>query len=126
MRTVFDEFVRKMRVKRLNNLENRLQYKSKIMDLKATLHANSNSLLWVWEFSKKAVLICFIFYVIVQIYSMVTMVVFCDFAYLGDLINKTGEIVETCVFGYLCKAGVENASKIIVKRKEPKDDEPAG
>lgn len=116
----------KMRSKRLNNLENRLQYNKKIMDLKANLHSNSHSLLWVWEFSKKAVLICFMFYVVVQIYSMIVMVKFGDFSYLGDLLNKTGEIVETCVFGYLCKAGVENVGKIVVRRKEPKDDEPAG
>ena len=116
----------KIRSKRLDKLESRLQYNKKIMDLKADLHSNSHSLLWVWEFSKKALLICFIFYMIVQAYSMIVMVKFCDFTYLGDLLNKTGEIVETCVFGYLLKSGVENVGKIAVRRKEPKDDEPAG
>ena len=83
------------------------------MDLKDVMHKNSHALLWVWEFSKKAVLICFLCYMAVQIYSMVVMVKYCDFTHLGSLIEKTGEIVENCVFGYLVKAGVENISKII-------------
>ena len=102
--------------KRLKNLKLRLNWKKKIIDLKTELQKDSHSLFWVWEFSKKAVLICFIFYVIVQVYSMVVMVKYCDFTHLGELIDKTGEIVQNCVFGYLVKAGVENVGKIFTSR----------
>ena len=65
---------------------------------------------------------------------MVVMVMYQDFAYLSDLINKTGELVENCVFMYLVKAGVENIGKIYRSHqsKEPEDitdtdeDEPVG
>ena len=102
--------------KRLKNLKLRLNWKKKIIDLKTELQKDSHSLFWVWEFSKKAVLICFIFYVIIQVYSMVVMVKYCDFTHLGELIDKTGEIVQNCVFGYLVKAGVENVGKIFTSR----------
>ena len=81
---------------------------------------------WIWEFSKKAVLICLTFYVIVQIYSMAVMVIFCDFSNLGILIEKTGDLVETCVFGYLIKAGFENFGKIWRNPRIPEDEEIAG
>lgn len=76
------------------------------------MYADTHSLLWVWEFSKKAVLICFFFYVAVQIYAMTVMAVYTDFTYLGALIEQTGNIVRDCVFAYLIKAGVENIGKI--------------
>ena len=44
---------------------------------------------------------------------MIVMVVYNDFSYLGDLINKTGDILENCVFAYFIKAGVENVGKIV-------------
>lgn len=116
----------KLANKNLQILEHRLRYKSKVVDLKNSLCNKSHSLLWVWEFSKKAVLICFIFYVIVQIYSMVVMIKYYDFTYLGDLINQTGEIVQNCVFGYLVKSGFENLGKIFIRRKDSNDDEPVG
>ena len=106
----------RIQTKRLKNLKLRLKWKKKIIDLKTELQKNSHSLFWVWEFSKKAVLICFIFYVIIQVYSMVVMVKYCDFTHLGELIDKTGEIVQNCVFGYLVKAGVENVGKIFTSR----------
>lgn len=106
----------RIQTKRLKNLKLRLNWKKKIIDLKTELQKDSHSLFWVWEFSKKAVIICFIFYVIVQVYSMVVMVKYCDFTHLGELIDKTGEIVQNCVFGYLVKAGVENVGKIFTSR----------
>ena len=106
----------RIQANRLKNLKLRLNWKKRIIDLKSELQKDSHSLFWVWEFSKKAVLICFIFYVIVQVYSMVVMVKYCDFTHLGELIDKTGEIVQNCVFGYLVKAGVENVGKIFTSR----------
>ena len=110
--------------KRLSNLRKRLKWKKKEMDLRSEMHKNSHSLFWVWEFSKKAVLICFIFYVIVQLYSMVVMVKYYDFTNLGILIEQTGQIVQNCVFGYLIKAGIENVGKIVKSNSD--EDEPVG
>lgn len=112
------------RKKRLSNLRKRLKWKKKEMDLRADMQKNSHSLFWVWEFSKKAVLICFVFYIIVQVYSMVVMVKYYDFTNLGILIEQTGQIVQNCVFGYLIKSGIENIGKIV--KTNPDDDEPVG
>jgi hypothetical protein len=114
----------RLRHKRLAWLKAHMRMKTKEMKLKAEYQKNSHSLLWVWEFSKKAVLICFIFYVIVQIYSMAVMVIYCDFTHLGDLITKTGEIVENCVFAYLIKSGIENLPKIIFGHKTDDTNDP--
>lgn len=106
---------------RLKHLKSNLQYKEKKLELRATVQKNSHSLLWVWEFSKKAVLICFIFYVIVQIYAMVVMVRFFDFTHLGELISQTAQLTERCVFAYLIKAGLENIGKIWFQNKQGGD-----
>lgn len=113
----------RFRENRLARLKARLNWDKKEFDLKANAGRNVHSLLWVWEFSKKAVLICFVFYIIVQIYVMVVMAKYCDFTHLGELISKTGEIVENCVFAYLMKSGVENIAKIL-KPSQMNDDEP--
>lgn len=112
--------------KRMAWLKTHMKAKTEEMKLKAEYQKNSHSLLWVWEFSKKAVLICFIFYVIVQIYAMAVMVKYCDFTHLGDLITKTGEIVENCVFAYLIKSGIENLPKIIFGHKNDDSDDTVG
>lgn len=127
----FRKFINNLRSDRLHCLKDRLEWKRKEMELKSSMQENSHSLLWIWEFSKKAVLICFMFYVIVQIYTMIVMWRYSDFTHLGDLINKTGEIVENCVFAYFVKAGIENVGKIVVSRirNENTDDnseEPVG
>lgn len=125
-RTLHD-FCNRIQINRLKRLQDRLFWRKVELDLKSEMQSNSHSLLWVWEFSKKAVLICFIFYVTVQIYSMVVMVIHCDFTYLGELINQTGEIVQNCVFAYLVKAGFENVGKIFCNSKtKDSDDEPVG
>lgn len=62
-------------------------------------------------------MICFFFYMIVQVYSMMVMVRFQDFTYLGELITTTGDLVENCVFMYLIKAGIENGVRIWQQHK---------
>ena len=103
---------------RLKRLKARMEHKEKELQLRSAVQKSSSSLFWVWEFSKKAVLICFVFYVIVQVYAMVVMLKFCDFAYLGELIGQTGEITRDCVFAYLIKAGLENIGKIWFRNTE--------
>ena len=111
------------RRKRLARIKNKLRWTLKEIELKNEAHKNSHSLMWIWEFSKKAVLVCFAFYIIVQIYSMIVMTVYCDFTHLGELINQTGEIVQNCVFGYLVKAGIENVVKIFWSKKNSNSNE---
>lgn len=107
----------------LRRLRESMKHLQKKLELKAEVQQSSNSLLWVWEFSKKAVLICFLFYIIVQVYSMIVMVKYYDFTYLGSLIDKTGEITQNCVFAYLIKAGLENVGKIWFSNRKKKTDE---
>lgn len=107
----------KWRKNKLAFLGNRLRYKEKELELKSSLQRSSHSLFWVWEFSKKAVLICFAFYIIVQVYAMIVMVHFGDLTYLGELVSQTGYITRDCVFAYLIKAGLENIGKIWFSRK---------
>jgi hypothetical protein len=112
------DLVNYIRRKRIDNLTSKLQWQLEKNKIESELQNESHSLRWVWEFSKKAVLICFLFYMIVQVYSMVVMVTYCDFTNLGELINQTGEIVQNCVFAYLIKAGIENTGKIICSHFE--------
>lgn len=118
---------------KLKRLKSRMQHKEKEMQIRSAVQKNSSSLFWVWEFSKKAVLICFMFYVIVQVYAMFVMFRFYDFTYLGELISQTGQITRDCVFAYLIKAGLENIGKIWFQHKlgdnaqtENDADEPVG
>lgn len=108
-RKTFRDFISSLRKKRTK--KNRQE-----------MYRNTHSLLWVWEFSKKAVLICFFFYVAVQIYAMAVMIVYTDFTYLGALIEQTGNIVCECVFAYLIKAGLENIGKIWFPNIKNNDD----
>ncbi len=101
----------------LRRLKSRLQFQEKKLELREKVQQKAHSLLWVWEFSKKAVLICFGFYIAVQVYAMVVMVRFYDFTYLGSLIDQTGQITRDCVFAYLVKAGLENIGKIWFNHK---------
>lgn len=100
----------------LKSLREAMKHRQKKLELRAEVQKNSNSLLWVWEFSKKAVLICFAFYVAVQVYAMAVMWVTWDFTSLPNLIDRTAELTERCVFAYLIKAGLENIGKIWFSR----------
>lgn len=116
------EWYNKLYEKRLKRLNIKLYWKQEEQRLRSEVQKNSHSLLWIWEFSKKAVMICFFFYMIVQIYSMSVMVIYQDFTYLGELITKTGNLVENCVFMYLIKAGFENGVKIWQQHKANKSE----
>lgn len=99
--------------------------KMRKMELKAERKKNSDSLVWVWEFSKKLVLICSALYIFSFFYSCVVMWKFFDFTYLGVFIEQSSDILKTCVFGYFIKAGVENVIKIRSKSCDQvqKDDD---
>lgn len=67
---------------------------------------------WLWEFSKRVVIICFILYVIGFFYSGAVMVISGDYSNLGVFIEQLTNVLITCVFGYFVKAGMENIFKI--------------
>lgn len=121
--TKLTEWYNKFCEKRLKHLNIKLYWKQEEQRLRSEVQKNSHSLLWVWEFSKKAVMICFFFYMIVQLYSMSVMVIYQDFTYLGELITTTGNLVENCVFMYLIKAGLENGVKIWQQHKANKSED---
>ena len=83
-----------------------------------------NKLKWLWEFSKRLVVMCVVLYAIVQLYSMVVMVVSRDFSALTILIEQITDVLKTCVFGYFVKAGAENVIREYRrKREETHNDE---
>lgn len=67
---------------------------------------------WLWEFSKRLVLICSVLYIFGFFYACIVMWRFFDFTYLGTFIEQSSDILRTCVFGYFLKAGIENVFKI--------------
>jgi hypothetical protein len=94
------------------------------IELKAKKKENKNTLSWVWEFSKKLVLICSVLYVVMFIYAALAMWYFFDFTYLGTFIEQSSDILKTCVFGYFIKAGLENVFKIACSKlgKQTEDE----
>lgn len=75
---------------------------------------------WLWEFSKRLVVMCVVLYAIVQLYSMVVMVVSGDFSALTILVEQITDVLKTCVFGYFVKAGAENVIREYRRKKEEK------
>lgn len=79
---------------------------------------------WLWEFSKRLVVMCVVLYAVVQLYSMVVMVVSSDFSALTILVEQITDVLKTCVFGYFVKAGAENVIREYRrKREETHNDE---
>ena len=81
---------------------------------------------WLWEFSKRVVVVMAALYFISFIYAMVTccwaVSLAADTTALSTLITETNETFRVVVGGYMIKAGVENATKIIKANREPQDD----
>ena len=67
---------------------------------------------WLWEFSKRMVLICSALYVCGFIYTCAVMCISQDYEALSTFISEYSDVLKVCVFGYFVKAGVENAIKI--------------
>lgn len=74
---------------------------------------------WVWEFSKRLVLMLSAAYFAVIIYAAVAMSATGNMDALGELVDCNADVLKVCVFGYFIKAGVENALKI--KQGSPED-----
>jgi hypothetical protein len=85
---------------------------------------------WLWEFSKRVVVIMAALYFISFIYAMVCCYIAVELAAdttaLATLIAETNETFRVVVGGYMIKAGVENATKILRNSREDGYDEPQG
>lgn len=80
-------------------------------------------LVWIWEFSKRMVLVCSCLYVIGFFYSCAVMLASRDYTCLGTFISESSDILRTCVFGYFVKAGVENVTKIVASNHQKNEEE---
>lgn len=67
---------------------------------------------WMIEFSKKVVVLCVLIHVAAFVYAAVAMWEFMDMSALPTIISESSEVLRTCVFGYMIKAGLENWQKI--------------
>lgn len=75
--------------------------------------ADKSSILnWLWEFSKKIVVVLSIYYFLQSIYVAFLVKVVPDSVVLGTLITEINETFRVCIGGYLLKAGLENTVKI--------------
>lgn len=67
---------------------------------------------WLWEFSKKIVIILSLYYFIQSLYVIVMINITPDSSALSTLITETNETFRVCIGGYLLKAGIENTIKL--------------
>lgn len=67
---------------------------------------------------------CTLIYIAEQVYACVAMWSFADMSYLGTMMEQSSDILRTCVFGYLVKAGIENAIKIKGGKKNQPEESP--
>jgi len=84
---------------------------------------------WIREFSKKVIRVVTILYVVSFVYSIVATFFYMSIsteyaACLDTLITETNETFRYIVGGYMIKAGIENACKIVVKNKEEQGVDP--
>ena len=75
--------------------------------------ADSSSILnWLWEFSKKIVVVLSIYYFVQYIFVAVMVKELPDSTVLATHITEINETFRVCIGGYLLKAGLENTVKI--------------
>lgn len=78
---------------------------------------------WLWEFSKRMVVVCSALYVCGFIYTCVAMCLSQDYEVLSTFVEEYSDVLKVCVFGYFVKAGVENTIKIKHNYDGGNDDE---
>ena len=116
----------------LQAAKTRIRQKAKAEQKKAK-EQNGTPLYWIWEFSKKVVLITAALYFVSFVYAMLmcykAMAVVMDTTALSTLVTEANETFRVVVGGYMVKAGVENAAKIITSnmlggKTQPAEPEP--
>lgn len=78
---------------------------------------------WLWEFSKRIVVLVAIAFFIVLIYSMVFMFFNPDSTAIISIFTDMSRIFKATVISYAVKAGFENVIKIYKYDKEDSEDE---
>ena len=78
---------------------------------------------WLWEFSKKIVVLVAIAFFIVLIYSMVFLLLNPDSTAINGIFTDMSNIFKWTVISYAVKAGFENVTKIKKYDKEEDEDE---
>lgn len=73
---------------------------------------------WLWEFSKRVVVVTALLYFISCIYALIVCAIWQDTATIGTLISEANETFRVVVGGYMIKAGVENALKIAGNKRQ--------
>lgn len=77
---------------------------------------------WLWEFSKRIVVLVAIAFFIVLIYTLVFLVINPDSTAIQFLLDNITSIFKVTVVSYAVKAGFENIIKIHKYDKEEEDD----
>ncbi len=67
---------------------------------------------WLWEFSKKIMVICFIVYLVTMLFVLVAMWHLKDISAISNLLDDVTNMLEFAVIGYFGKSGMENVFKI--------------
>ncbi len=80
---------------------------------------------WLWEFTKKVVMMMTILYAVAFGFTLYICYISLgqgkDISVLNTLVQETNETFRVVVGGYLVKAGIENACKIIKKSNKLED-----
>lgn len=78
---------------------------------------------WLWEFSKRIVVLVAIAFFIVLIYTMVFLILNPDSTAIQFLLDNVSSIFKATVISYAVKAGFENVFKIKQSTEEDIDGE---
>lgn len=78
---------------------------------------------WLWEFSKRIVVLVAIAFFIVLIYTMVFLILNPDSTAIQFLLDNVSGIFKATVISYAVKAGFENVFKIKQSTEEDIDGE---
>lgn len=78
---------------------------------------------WLWEFSKRIVILVSIVFFIDLIYSRIFLIFNPDSTAITELSNQISDVFKITVISYAVKAGFENVTKIKKYNKEDNEDE---
>ena len=78
---------------------------------------------WLWEFSKRIVVLVAIAFFIVLVYTMVFLILNPDSTAIQFLLDNVSGIFKATVISYAVKAGFENVFKIKQSTEEDIDGE---
>ena len=77
---------------------------------------------WLWEFSKRVVVVVALMFVIVTVFVMVEAHLGVESDVLNTLANMIADVFKWTVVSYAVKAGFENVTKIKGDRGEEEDE----